>query len=126
MVKLKKVAVTNRKGNIGRIVLSIISAATIYLAFCYVWGINIQEDFSLMIIGSIIVMGLSQFLSATFDAKATRRLVVITGVWTLLVTLSFFTLEHFSRELLGIQIPQLQAPSNEIQTVAMFLASLYA
>jgi NAD(P)H-quinone oxidoreductase subunit 5 len=125
-VRVRKIGLPKRSGSIGRIALSISLALGIYFLFCYMWGIELSQHFSLMAIGVIIVMGLSQILAATIDSNGGLKAVMLTVGMTLIVSLSFFTLEHGARLLLGSEIPAMKNPAPVIQWMTLGILGCYS
>lgn len=126
VIRARKIALPKRKGSIPRIALSIAMALGVYFLFCYLWGIQPNGNFNLMAIGIIIVLGLSQVLAATFDSNGTAKAMMMAFGMTLVVSTSFFTLEHGARMLLDSQIPALRQPNIMIQVTIIGLLALYA
>lgn len=126
VVRAKKFSLPKRKGSIIRIIFSISLALGIYFLAANLWGIHPEENFNLMAIGLIIVMGLSQMLAMTIDTKSSGKAILLTIGMTLMVSASFFTLEHGASVLLSSEIPQLQQPVETIQSVIMTLLICYA
>ncbi len=125
VVRSHKVSVPKRKGNILRIALSISVALSTYLGFSYLWGIQVGQNISIMAVGLIIVMGLSQILTATIDSAGKLKAVGLAIGMTLLVSLSFFTLEHGARSILNSQLPALQEPTTLVSWTIIGLLSGY-
>jgi NAD(P)H-quinone oxidoreductase subunit 5 len=125
-VRARKVKLPKRMGSIGRVGLSIVASMAIFTFFCYLWGIQPAEDFSLMATGAIIVMGLSQVISTTLDSKGTVQAVMQSAALALLVALAFFSLEHGARTLLGSQIPLYKDPANSTKMAAVAVLLLYS
>lgn len=124
-VRARKIATSKRKGSVPRITLGIALALGIYFLACFIWGIVPGEDFGLMVTGAIIVMGISQVIVATLDAKSTiYTFVASTGI-ALLVTCSFFTLEHLATELLVEQLPTRFEPGLAVRIAALAVISCY-
>jgi NAD(P)H-quinone oxidoreductase subunit 5 len=114
-VRAKKISVPKRKGSYLLIALSIAFSLSVYAAFCYLWGIQPQQDFGLMAIGAIIVMGLSQILTQTLDSKGTFKAMLQSAFLVIAVAGLFFILEKAAHWLLQSQIPQVNVPSMAIQ-----------
>ncbi|WP_421762981.1 proton-conducting transporter membrane subunit [Ekhidna sp.] len=126
VVRSKKFTLPKRKGSILRLMLSISLALGMYFLFCNIWGIHPEQNFNLMAIGLIIVMGLAQMLAATIDTKGSGKAIVLTIGMALIVSTSFFTLEHGARVLLGSEIPELQQPVMIVQWAIASLLVCYA
>ena len=126
LVRGRKFAVPQRKGNILRVAISLFLAVGIYLVFCMLWNIHPDQNFNLMAIGLIIVMGLSQMLASTFDAGGGRKAILLSIGMAIVVSTSFFTLEHGTRVLFGSQIPLVQQPGIVMQNAIWILLISYA
>lgn len=111
MVRSQYIAQPKRKGNVMLVFSSIAVATLIYALFCYLWGVNPQEDFALMATGAIIVMGLSQIMVPTFDSEGSVKAVLISSAMAFVVALSFFSLEHLAHHILHSQIPDYGNPN---------------
>jgi len=125
-VRARKVNVPKRMGSAARVGLGILTSMGIYALFCYIWGVNPVEDFSLMATGAIIVMGLSQIISGTLDSKGTYKAVLQTAGLAFFVALSFFSFEHTARVLLGSQIPSYTNPGFTIKSAAAVVLAIYS
>ncbi|MCX2718095.1 proton-conducting transporter transmembrane domain-containing protein [Lentiprolixibacter aurantiacus] len=125
-VRAHKIKVPKRMGSAGHIGLGILASIGIYALFCYIWGVNPAEDFSLMATGAIIVMGLSQVISGTLDSRGTFKAVLQTAGLAFFVALSFFSFEHSARVLLGTQIPAFTNPGFAIKSAAALVLAIYS
>jgi len=125
-VRTHKIKLPERTGNVWKITLSILASWVIFLSFCYVWGIRPGEDFNLMAIGAIIVMGLSQLITSTLDSKGTLRAVAQSAGMAFIVALVFFSLEHGSRILLASQLPVSLEPNASVRWAASIVIMVYA
>ncbi|MFK8045893.1 MAG: proton-conducting transporter membrane subunit [Crocinitomicaceae bacterium] len=94
-----------RFGNIGKIVLGITTSIGIYLGIAVLWGFDFNADFKLLIVGGVIVLGLTQLLVQTYDSDA--KIKVLFGIIgrTIILTLSFFTFESAMHHLLVSELP---------------------
>ncbi len=104
-VRIRKMNLQKRKGGLGNALFSITSALAIYALFCYLWGINPVDNFSLMAVGAVIVMGISQLLVNAIDIKSGGKVLLLSVILAFGVALSFFTLESGARMLLADVIP---------------------
>lgn len=108
-LRAMKVAKARRTGSPVRIALSIILAMGIYTGFAYIWGISIQDDFALVAIGAIIVMGLSTLFTSALDSNGGLALFVRALGLSLAVAAAFFSLESGMHFMLSADIPELAA-----------------
>lgn len=120
-LRAMKVPKARRIGNPIMIALSIILAMGIYTGFAYIWGINLQDDFALVTIGAIIVMGLSTLFTSALDSSGGVGLFIRALGLSLAVAAAFFTLESGMHFLLSADIPELSILG---LTEAMIILSL--
>lgn len=124
-VRARKVQLPKREGKVFNVGLSVLLSLGLYFLFSYLWGIHPEENFNLMALGIVIVMGLSQLLIATLESKGGWKAALMTFGISLAVYTSFFTLEHTSRALLGAEIATVHQPNRMVQSVIITLLSLY-
>jgi NAD(P)H-quinone oxidoreductase subunit 5 len=124
-VKSQKILKPKRIGQPGLIFLSMVVAFTIFLACGYLLGINLSTDFSLMFIGAVIIMGLSQFLVQVMDARSGIRTLLLSALMASGVATSFIFFEHGARLLLQFEIPVLNAPDAIVQFTALTLLLVF-
>lgn len=124
-VRSQKVMKNLRKGSFLRIVIGILLALGVYLTTCLLWGINPDQHFSLMAIGSIIVMGISQVMVTTIDSKGSLATMLTAMGIAFGVAASFFTLEHGASILLESQLPIDAQPSSTIRGLMIAVLGVY-
>lgn len=110
-MRASKVKKANRLGSPIRIASSIVLAITIYLFFAWIWGVNISDEFALVALGAIIVMGLSSLFTTAIDSNGGIMLMFRTLIIAVTVTITFFTLESSMHYVLVQQLPELIKPS---------------
>ncbi|QSE98210.1 proton-conducting transporter transmembrane domain-containing protein [Fulvivirga lutea] len=125
VVKAKKVVTPNRLGSIPRILLGVIFSLGIYALFCYWWGLDPVNEFSLMAVGAIIALGVSQLIVTTIDSKGSLSAILQSGVMVFIVSLAFFSLEKGAHVLLASQVPVYTAPSLLIKGVIITTLVLF-
>ena len=125
-VRARRISLPKRQGSFIRIVLSIAFAMGVYTLACFMWGISPDENYNLMIIGAIIVMGISQVIVATLDTKGNFEAILASMGIGLIVALSFFTLENQAGLLLATQLPIEQEPALIIKMAATAVILIYA
>lgn len=123
--RAKKITLPKRLGSFWRIGFSILFSLSVYAGFCYLWGIHPKEEFGLMAIGAVIVMGLSQILAQTLDSNGTIRAMFQSALMIVLVTGIFFTLEKSAYFLLKTQIPIAYIPSLTIKISVVILTTCF-
>ena len=94
------------------VVLAFLISSTLYSVFALNWGINPENEFSLFIIGAVIVMGLTRILATALTTHLNTGLIVRAIGLALIVTTAFFVLESAMHLVLSVQIPALTMPNS--------------
>lgn len=110
LVRAAKVTKVEKSFSPIKIILGIGMALALYSAFALLWGMDFKKDLSLLLIGTIIIMGLTRLFTAAIARKWNWRLLVQASLLALLVTVAFFTLESGTHTLIAAQVPQLTSP----------------
>jgi NAD(P)H-quinone oxidoreductase subunit 5 len=110
VIRSSKVTASKRTGSPLKILLGIVLAIGVYTGFALVWGIDPVKEFSLLIIGAIIVLGLSRIFTSAFDSNGGINLIIRASVIALMVTTAFFVLESAMHYLMVSQVPELVKP----------------
>ncbi|MDW3194267.1 MAG: proton-conducting transporter membrane subunit [Cytophagales bacterium] len=126
LVRARRIAAPKRNGSFVRITFGIAFALGIYTLACFLWGVNPNEDFGLMVTGAIIVMGISQVFVALTDTKSTINTLLASAGIASFVAASFFTLEHGASVLLSDQLPLYFEPGIAVRTAAVIVIGTYA
>ena len=109
-IRSGKIDLPKRKGSALRILLGIGLSLLVYFGIAWLWGVKFSNEFALLAIGLVIVMGLAKLLSTAIDSEGSFitsfRVVLLTGV----VTVAFFTLEGGMHHLLLGLVPGIAAP----------------
>lgn len=96
-------------------------ALTLYTGFALLWGVDPVHEFSLLVVGAVIVLGLSRIFTSALAVKG-NALLLQASVLALMVTAAFFTLESGARHLLSGQLPALAVPGwGRLLTAAVLL-----
>jgi NAD(P)H-quinone oxidoreductase subunit 5 len=111
VIRSAKVTAAKRMGSPIRIALGIILGFAVYSGFAIVWGVDPVNEFSLLAIGAIIVMGLSRLFTSAIDSNGSLKLMLQASLLSLIVTTAFFILESGTHYLLSSQLPELLRPS---------------
>jgi NAD(P)H-quinone oxidoreductase subunit 5 len=123
VIRSSKVTASKRTGSPLKILLGIVLAIGVYTGFALVWGIDPVKEFSLLIIGAIIVLGLSRIFTSAFDSNGGINLIIRASVIALMVTTAFFVLESAMHYLMVSQVPELVKPGGiEIIFISTILA----
>ena len=110
VIRVSKITKTTRTMNPIKILIGFMIAMALYGGFAFLWGIDPQKELSLLIIGAVIVMGLSRLLALAIDSKVTFGLIAQVSIMALIVTAAFFSLESGMHHLLAAQLPVLTIP----------------
>ncbi len=110
VIKASTVKKAKRTGSPLRIALGIALAMGVYLGFALVWGIDPVNEFSLLVVGAIIVMGLSRIFTSAIDSNGGITLIFRASLLAITVATAFFTLESATQHLLASQIPEIVKP----------------
>ena len=119
VLRADKVAAAPRRGQALRILFSMLLAGAVYAGFVYLWGIDPIGESGLMVIGAVIVLGMTRIFGLAIDARASMALVLRAAAFAVLVAAAFFGLEAGMHSLLAAQLPELMA----MGTVRMVLAA---
>lgn len=111
VIRAAKVTPSTRIGSPFRIFLGILLALGLYTGFALLWGIDPEKELALLVIGGVIVMGLSRLFTSALDSSGSLKLMLYASILSVLVTLAFFTLESGFHYILSSQIPDLMNPS---------------
>ncbi|MEN2280885.1 proton-conducting transporter membrane subunit [Algoriphagus sp. SE2] len=112
VIRASKVSsASKRVGSPFKIGLGILLALGLYTFFAFVWGVDPENELSLLAIGAIIVLGLSRLFTSAIDSNSSMKLILRASFLAVIVTISFFTLESVSHYILSSQIPELVSPS---------------
>jgi NAD(P)H-quinone oxidoreductase subunit 5 len=121
-----RVVVSDRGWSARRVLLGMTIAVATYAGVAAASGLTPWEHSSLLIVGAIVVLGLTQLIGSGLDRKASAsvyaRIIGLAGA----VTVAFFGLEELFRHLLLDSLPALSAPSNSSLVVAVTIATTWA
>jgi NAD(P)H-quinone oxidoreductase subunit 5 len=120
VLRSSKVKTKVKTKNPITLIIGILMGLGVYSVFALAWGIDPQEEFSLLALGLIIVMGLSTIFASAIDSGLNFKLIIRACLLSLIVTASFFILESGSRHLLSNQLPEIAKPS--LNAIYLFLA----
>ncbi len=116
---------SSRNGKPIHALISLMMSTSIYAGFCYLWGIRLEDDFHLMVVGGIMVLGVSQLLLYTIDTSTYLVTWLLSGALALFTALSFFSLESGIRNLLSSDIPTNHELNDVIKWVAITVLILF-
>lgn len=125
-VRARKVKVPQRNGSPGTVLLSIAAGLGIYVLFSFLWGVTLEEDFNLMLVGAIVVMGISQLLVNTLDRKNQVTAVLLSTGLAFGAALSFFALETGARFLLSSEVPSYYDPNPLIRWAGVGILAAFS
>jgi NAD(P)H-quinone oxidoreductase subunit 5 len=109
LIRASKVTRTSRSVSPLKVVSGIAMALTLYTGFALIWGVDPVNEFALLVVGAVIVLGLARLFTSALMVKS-GALLLQTSLLSLMVTVAFFTLESSARYLLANQVPTLALP----------------
>ena len=121
-----KVALPRRLNRAPRLVASLTVAVVIYLAFAALWGVDLVRDPELLVLGLILVLGLSQIVAPTVDSDGGALGAVLAGLMATGVALAFFTLEGATHHLLHGVVPGISGRPTVLLVLAAGLLATFA
>jgi NAD(P)H-quinone oxidoreductase subunit 5 len=118
-VLTKEASTYARKGSAGRMIVGFVLSVALFFLFASFWGVTINSEFQLLIIGGVIFTGVMNLMINAVDSSNYYSAILKIMGATVLVLMSFFGLEKLIRSMLGLQIPSIAHP-----TLLMMLLSL--
>lgn len=125
VMRTAKIKSSKRTGSTLKLISSIVLATILFTGIAFAWGIDPAKDSSLLLIGGIIVMGLSTLFATALDNNESDFIVLFrTAILASIVAVSFFALESGSSLLLKSQLPE-SSGMNPLEMI-MFVILLIA
>jgi NAD(P)H-quinone oxidoreductase subunit 5 len=110
-VLTKQASTYTRKGSTRRMIVGFAISVVLFLLIASFWGVTINSEFQLLIIGGVIFTGVMNLVINAVDSSSySSSILKIIGA-TVIVLMSFFGLEELIRLTLGAQIPPTADPS---------------
>ena len=110
VIRTSKITQVEKSGNPGKIILGIAMSLAIYAAFAWLWGMDIKKDTGILLIGIVIMMGLTRIFTSALSHKSVFSLLVQATLLAILVMVAFFSLESATHALITLQVPELNMP----------------
>lgn len=126
VVRASKVIKVKKSVRPFTIVLGLAMALLLYVAFAWSWGINLKKDISLLFIGTVIILGLSNLFTNAIASKWNINLLFRATALALLVTIAFFSLESATHKLIASQVPDLNTPQPAKLIAMVFILLAFA
>ncbi|MEL6537640.1 MAG: proton-conducting transporter membrane subunit [Bacteroidota bacterium] len=104
-VRANRVALPQRLHSPVRIASSILLSFAICWGVATLFGINPLDNPALLVVGALVMLGLSQLFAPVLDSKNSGRALLIAVGLSALVASSFFVLEEAMHMYLGSQVP---------------------
>ena len=109
-----------------RVLVGFVAACSTYAGVAWLLGFTPWHHPALLLVGAVVVLGLTQLLGKGFDTKAPARVVVATVAVGGAVATAFFGLEELSRIALSDSLPELSAKPSSTLALAGLIFSLWA
>lgn len=120
-----KVALPARLGSPARMLASLAVAVVVYLPLGWLWGVELGGDPMVVAMGAILVLGTTQLVAPTLDARTTGDDLVRTAGLAVGVTLAFFGLEAGAHHLLAGAVPEAAPRSaGQVAVVGVIVAAM--
>lgn len=118
-----RVGLTPRRWSPVPVGLGFIVALSAYATGAWVLGLHPWENPSLLLVGAILVLGLTQLLGAGFDSPARvevhLRVLALAGM----VTFAFFGLEDLALHLLASSVPVPRVPPGSVLALGILVVA---
>lgn len=113
-----------RQGNFGTTLLGIASAVVLFFGLAYLFQVDLQANTSMLLLGFIILLGLSYILVHAWDSNSSAAFKVRALGFALLVVVAFFSFESILHFLIQAQIPH-SALNSSNTLIASSMVILY-
>ena len=124
-VQTKNAIQYKRLGATWRIVLGILASVFLYTITAYLWGVNQDTEFQLLIIGAIIFFGVLSLQVNSIDSDNVQRSMIYTLISSLFVINCFFGFEWVISETIGNQVPPIRTPSFNMVFISTVILSAF-
>lgn len=111
VVQTSKLNSNKRIGNPLRIFAGIILGFSTYALFAWMWGVSVNENIYLFILGGIIALGLSRIFTSSLDSNGSVYSFINLGILATIITNSFFVFENLFHSALEPLVPNQLPPS---------------
>ncbi len=119
VMRASKIKQVKRTGSGIKIMTGIAIAIILFTAIALALGVDPTNDLALLLIGGVIVMGLSTLFTSALDTPGINGVLLLrTSLLAGIVTVSFFTLEAGAKYLLTSQVPAL-SKINAVEIIFM-------
>lgn len=124
-VLTKEASTYARKGSLGRMLVGFVLSLALFLLIAAFWGVSINSEFQLLILGGVIFTGvMSLVINAVDSSSYISSMLKIMGATVLVIT-AFFGLEELFRITLGAQIPAIAAPSQLLLILSITMLAIF-
>lgn len=108
-----------RTGNIGKIGIGLIIATASYLTVAKLWGVSINTEAQLLVIGGIIYLGTITLFVNSIDSTSSHLSTARVFITAIIVLNVFFGLEGLMSVYLGTVIPEIGTPNNATLLISL-------
>lgn len=124
-VQTKNAIQYKRLGATWRILLGIVASVFLYAFTAYLWGVNQNTAFQLLLIGGIIFFGVLSLQVNSIDSNNIKRSMIYILISSLFVINCFFGFEWAISELIGSQVPPIKVPTRSMLVVSTIILSAF-
>lgn len=130
IIRANKYSKLVRLGNPMRIVLGVIIPIVIFFGMAQLFGIALDENWGIALVGCVIVLGLIKIMISALDTEFNGHIIIQSMAYCVIISAAFFSLESLSHIAIESQIPTALIISTEklilfISVLVVFTAVVF-
>jgi len=126
VIKASKIISVKKSISLTQIIAGILLALAIFTGFALLWGIDPVKEGSLLIIGGVIILGLSHIFITAISLNWNLKLFMQATLLACGVTVAFFGLETGTHVLMQSNVPDTSTPGLGKILVAGLLLAMFS
>ena len=107
-------------------VIGLVCSLLVYLLIAMLWDAELLGNLPLLVVGAVIVMGVSRIFAKALSTKRNAKLLLQAVFMSVLVSVSFFSLESAFSSMLRSSLPLTHTPSLGLMIAAGLMVFLFA
>lgn len=116
----------NRMNNSSRLLLGALSATALFAGITYLWELNTQLEFQMMVIAAIIFLGILSLQLNTIDSNNSFRSILYLTVGSVVIINFFYLFEKMISMYLGNTIPEVRNPNEILQIISLAILLVFS
>ncbi|MFZ6053376.1 proton-conducting transporter transmembrane domain-containing protein [Halocola ammonii] len=104
-LQLLKMGSIKKENSLGKTSLALVISAAAYFLIATLWGVDLTRDPALVVVGGIIILGLTNMLISAMETVGRGTLILRSSLFSVLVALAFFSFESLFHWIIVAQIP---------------------